>query len=681
MVAADAAPPTSRSLQALRALVEATTGSGQEFLEALVVNLPRSLGVKHALVGELTDDDPTCARVLAACWDGRLGAPFTYLLDGTPCERVLAAGELAYYPSGVADAFPRDEALARKGIQAYLGCPLLSPQGHRLGILVVLHDRPLDEATEPATILRLFAARAAAELGAMRADRLRRQREETVRYALGAARMATFDWDPVRGERRWSPGAAELLGLPPGALDGGVEALLEVVAPEDRPALAECLTSAVEGRRRELDLQYRVRPPGGGERWLHHRGQVDLDAEGRAARISGVVADVTERRLLEASLQHAQKLDAVGRLAGGIAHDFNNLLTVIRSCSELAEEELGANPAALELVRPIREASERAAALTRQLLSFARRQVLSPQVLDPRALVADLARLLHRLLGEQVRLELSLPERAWPVRIDPGQLEQVLVNLAVNARDAMPGGGTLRLSVEDRPWDELAPAARASPPGDQVAFRVSDDGAGMDPATAARAFEPFFTTKGPDRGTGLGLATCHGIVTQAGGAIWLESRPGGGTTVTFTLPRHLGQAAPAPPPVALPSPGGLETLLVVEDEEAVRGVVVRALSALGYRVLVARDGAEALAVAAGHAGRLDLLVTDLVLPGMDGREVARRLLAARPGLRVLYASGYSERPPPSAAGAFLQKPFTPAELGRAVRAALAAPPPPPALVI
>ena len=669
-----AATEPARSLEALRTLVEATTGTGQAFLEALVLNLTRSLGVKHALIGELTDEAPTRSTVLAVSWDGVLGRPFVYELDGTPCERALTAGELAYYPTGVADLFPRDEALARKGIQAYMGCPLLAPDGRRLGILVVLHDRPLDEATEPRTILKIFAARAAAELTALRSEQRLREREGVLRYALAAARMATFDWEPETGRTEWSDGAAALLGLPPGAFDGSLEALAEALVPEDRQALADCAMEAIAGRKGEVDLQYRVRRPDGGERWLHHRGRVALGPEGRAARISGVVADVTDRRLLEASLLHAQKMDAVGRLAGGIAHDFNNLLTVIRSYGELAEEALAGQPEALELVTPIREAAERASGLTRQLLAFTRRQVLAPRVIEPVALVRDLSKLLLRLLGERVQLELALPAMAWPVRIDPGQLEQVLVNLAVNARDALPGGGALRLWLEEVALGQEGAAARLLPPGDYLAFRARDSGTGMEPETARRAFEPFFTTKGPDRGTGLGLATCHAIVAQAGGAIWLDSAPGLGTTVTFLLPRHLGAAAGQEALASAPVVGGAETVLLVEDDDAVRVVAERGLAALGYHVLSVRDGEEALALADARTGPLDLLLTDLVLPRLDGRAVAERLVAARPGLRVLYTSGYSELMPAVTRGAFLQKPFTPAELGRAVRERLLAPP-------
>ena len=393
--------------------------------------------------------------------------------------------------------------------------------------------------------------------------------------------------------------------------------------------------------------------------------------------------------------------------------------------------------AARDDVAVIRDAGNRAAALTAQLLAFSRRTIIAPRPLELTALVARLARMLERILGEHIALVTRLAPGLPTVMADAGQLEQVLLNLAVNARDAMPGGGTLRVGLAAQALGQAEAAPRLVPPGDYLAFRVHDTGAGMDEATVAQAFEPFFTTKGPDRGTGLGLAPCHGIVTQAGGAIWLDSQPGRGATVTFLLPRHTGPVGqePARPP---PAAGGAEVLLVVEDEEAVRAVAARALGLLGYRVLVARSldalppqtarslalftdgdatfdamvadigaardhvhlelyifepdasgarlrdalveraraGVAVRLLVAAAAGRLDLLVTDLVLPRLDGHQLARRLLEARPGLRVLYTSGYSDQAPSAAAGAFLQKPYTPGELGRAVRGALqgAAPP-------
>jgi two-component system, cell cycle sensor histidine kinase and response regulator CckA len=674
----NAAPPepggSRRSLDTLRALVEATTSTGQAFFDALVVNLARSLHVRHALVGEvLPGAGPARSRTLAVAWDGVLGDNFVYELAGTPCHSVLECACVAYHPRGVAAKFPEDVALARLGIEAYMGVPLTGADGAVMGLLVVLHDAPLDESLEPQAVLRLFAARAAAELVRIRSEERVREGEDMLRFALDAAGMATFDWDVEHDQARWSPGAAAVLGLPPGAFGGRVEDLLALVHGEDRALLSASAGDALAGRRSGIDAEYRVLPPGGPERWIQHRGRVTRRPDG-SARISGVIADVTERRKLEDGLLHAQKMEGLGRLAGGVAHDFNNLLTVIRSFTELAEAHLARDAEALELVVPIREAAERATGLTRQLLAFARRQVTRPRVLELDGIVGDLGRLLTRLLGEHIQLDVHLRAPGGRVRMDPGQLEQVLVNVAVNARDAMPAGGSLAVhtAVEDVGPDEAR--HRFVSPGRHVVIRVRDCGAGMDAETLARAFEPFFTTKGPDRGTGLGLATSHGIVAQAGGAMWLESEPGRGTTAVILLPCH--EAAPGelgPEVVAPPPARGDATVLFVEDEDPVRAIAVRALARLGYSVLAARDGGEALSLAASHAGRIDLLVTDLVLPRMDGREVARRVSAVRPGLPVLLTSGYSEVLPggPLEDGTlFLQKPYTPAELAARIAEAL-----------
>ncbi|WP_248359021.1 hybrid sensor histidine kinase/response regulator [Anaeromyxobacter oryzae] len=662
-----------RSLDALRAIVEATTSTGRAFFDALVVNLARALRVRHAFAGELLPGvTPVRARTLAVAWDGTLGDNFVYDLAGTPCENVLVSSSLAYYPRGAAHAFPYDAGLARLGIEAYMGAPLLAPDGAVLGILVVLHDAPLDESLDPQAVLRVFAARAATELSRIRSEERLRESDDMLRFALEAAGMATFDWDPAKEQARWSDGAAAVLGLAPGSFGGRLEDLVATVHPDDRELVISCAGDAISGRKNGIDVEYRVAAGGGPERWIHQRGRVTRRPDG-STRISGVIADVTERRKLEDGLLHAQKMEGLGRLAGGVAHDFNNLLTVIRSFTELAEGHLAGDAEALELVIPIREAAERATALTRQLLAFARRQVTRPRVLELDRLVGDLGRLLTRLLGEDVQLEVRLGAPDGRVRMDPGQLEQVLVNLAVNARDAMPGGGFLSVSTALVEVTAEEARGRLIAAGPHVAIRVRDSGAGMDGATLARAFEPFFTTKGPDRGTGLGLATCHGIVAQAGGAIWLESEPGRGTTAVILLPGHDGDPADEAARSPAQAPRGDATLLFVEDEDRVRALAQRALGALGYRVLAARDGAEAIAIAVGHPGRIDLLVTDMVLPHMDGREVARRVRAIRPEVRVLLASGYSELLPggPLEDGTlFLQKPYTPAELGARIREAL-----------
>jgi two-component system cell cycle sensor histidine kinase/response regulator CckA len=387
------------------------------------------------------------------------------------------------------------------------------------------------------------------------------------------------------------------------------------------------------------------------------------------------VRDVTEQRRLEGQLLQAQKMEAVGRLAGGVAHDFNNLLTVILSYGDLLLEDLPRDAPQRDDVAEIRQAAVAASALTRQLLAFSRQQVLEPRVLDVNAVVAGTEKLLTRLIGEDVRLTISLATTVGLVKVDPGQLEQIIMNLAVNARDAMPQGGRLTIETGDVEMDETYvrghPLAHA---GHYVMLAVSDTGVGMDAETQARIFEPFFTTKEVGKGTGLGLATVYGIVKQSGGFIWVYSEPGHGTTFKVYLPRvdePVSPAAAAAPPAA----GGAETVLVVEDVAAVRTVAREMLERRGYTVLEAPDGESALRLAGKHRGEIHLLLTDVVMPGGSGRALADRLLALRPGMKVLYMSGYTDdavvRHGILEAGiAYLQKPFAPDSLTRKVRAVL-----------
>ena len=398
-----------------------------------------------------------------------------------------------------------------------------------------------------------------------------------------------------------------------------------------------------------------------------------LDFAGRRARLV-LARDVSAQRQLEEQLRQSQKMEAVGQLAGGIAHDFNNLLTAILGSTQLLLHNTPAGDPRREDAEEIRHAGLRAAELTRQLLAFSRRQVLAPKVLDLNAVVANMDRMLRRLLGEDVELATSLEPAAGAVNADPGQLEQVLLNLAVNARDAMPGGG--RLSIGTTRFtlhEEHVERRHRMPAGDYVCLVVADTGVGMDETTQAHLFEPFFTTKEVGKGTGLGLATVYGIVKQSGGYIWVYSEPGHGTTVKIYLPR-VARVAEAPVPVTEPKPvrGGDETVLLVEDAAPVRTLARRSLEARGYRVLEAPDGPSALTLSASHGGGIDILVTDVVMPGMSGRELAERLAPQRPSMKVLYTSGYTDdtmvRQGVLTAGvAFLQKPFVPDTLARKVR--------------
>jgi len=416
-------------------------------------------------------------------------------------------------------------------------------------------------------------------------------------------------------------------------------------------------------------------------RWFQTVKVPLVSVSGTSRQVLGVATEITQRKTLEMQLLQSQKMEAIGRLAGGLAHDFNNLLTAILGSTELLLDTLGPGHAGRGDLDAIREAGLRAAELTRQLLAFSRQQVLTPRVLDLNGLVGGVEKILRRLIGEDIELRTVLAVPLGAVRADPSQVEQVLLNLAVNARDAMPRGGKLTIETANVELDEAyerehQPVTR----GDYVLLAVSDTGTGMDAKTKARLFEPFFTTKERGKGTGLGLSTVYGIVKQSGGYVWVYSEPGQGTTFKVYLPRVEGQADLAAPAASPPGPlRGSETVLVVEDHEDVRRLTERVLRSRGYTVLVSANGPEALRAAAQHAGPIHLLVTDVVMPGMSGREVSLLLAPARPEMRVLYLSGYADESiihhgvlDPGLA--FLQKPFTPDRLARKVRDLLEGPP-------
>ena len=403
------------------------------------------------------------------------------------------------------------------------------------------------------------------------------------------------------------------------------------------------------------------------------------DPSGQVVNYVAVKRDVTDVRRMEEQLRQSQKMEAVGRLAGGVAHDFNNLLTAISGYSDLLLHRLPEYSTLRRDVEEIRKAGDRAAALTRQLLAFSRRQVLQPKVLDLNAVVTNMGQMLRRLIGEDIELSTDLSPSLSRVKADPGQIEQVIVNLAVNARDAMPDGGRITIATADA---DLSPAyAAAHPevrPGPHVLLSVADTGHGMDDETQAHLFEPFFTTKERGKGTGLGLATVYGIVQQSGGHIRVNSAADSGSTFLIYLPRveapeDGGQGA-VRPPLPRPSPG-TETVLLAEDEEVVRRFAREILSGNGYKVLEAGNGREALLLSEAHRGEIHLLLTDVVMPKMSGRELTERIRPLRPDLRILYMSGYTDdailRHGVLEDGIpFLQKPFTSEGLARKVREVL-----------
>jgi len=393
--------------------------------------------------------------------------------------------------------------------------------------------------------------------------------------------------------------------------------------------------------------------------------------EGEVTGLMGVLADVTERKRLEARLRQSHKMEAIGQLAGGVAHDFNNLLTIISGYAQLLLER--ASTEERSSVEEIVKAGERAASLTRQLLAFSRRQTLAPQVLDLNTLVANLEKMLRRLLSEDITLITMLEPGLGKVKADPSQIDQVLINLVVNARDAMPGGGRITIETANVTVDESYAATHVGvTPGPHVMLAVTDTGTGMDAETLSHVFEPFFTTKEKAKGTGLGLSTVYGTVRQSGGTIWAYSEPGHGTTMKIYLPRADQAVSALSPGLPAPPAKGSESVLVVEDDEAVRSLVVKALTLHSYHVLEAKGPREALALLEQPSPPVHLLLTDVVMPHMSGRTLAQQAARLRPGIMVLFISGYPDQAVNGlgmleAGMPFLQKPFGPAELTRKVR--------------
>ena len=509
-----------------------------------------------------------------------------------------------------------------------------------------------------------------------RADEAVRESEQRYRELFENAVDAVYTLD-LRGRFTSANTAAEALSgysaeelagmnvsdlLVPDELERSVGMLNSKLAGAPRTVYQTELATR-DGRRRTVEIASRVVCRGG-----------------RPVGVQGVARDLTERRLLEDQLRQAQKMEAVGQLAGGVAHDFNNLLTVIQGYGGILLSSLGPDDPSRELIGEMTRAGERAAGLTRQLLTFSRQSVLAPRVLDLNAVVLDLEKMLRRVIGEDIDLSTDLQAGLGRVKADQGQIEQVLMNLAVNARDAMPTGGKLTIETRNIELDETFAGLHGGiRPGPYVFLAVSDDGCGMSPEVRARIYEPFFTTKEKGKGTGLGLATVHGIVQQTGGHIQVYSEPGLGSSFKVYLPCVEEPTSSAKSRSGiLTAPRGTETVLLAEDEDALRSLGRFVLQGAGYRVLEASDGKEALAVAAQHEGPIHLLASDVVMPELGGRQLAERLRALRPEMKTLFLSGYTDdavvrHGVMHETVHFLQKPFSPLGLARKVREVLDAP--------
>jgi PAS domain S-box-containing protein len=596
--------------------------------------------------GILRANDTLC-EILGYDREELLGLSFAELTH--PDDRDSRARDLAKLRTGVEDSYEAERRYVRRDGSVVWCRVCASAIRDRSGTAV--HDiSQIQDISQERALLESL-----------------RNREQLFRALFSESQLAKVVADDDGLIVDCNPEYCDLLGrrredlvgttvvAPPGS-DGLVQPLWEQLLAEG--ALRTQLeVQREDGRRREVDLLAKkdVLP----------------------GRHLATMVDLTEQKRLEAQVRQAHKMESVGRLAGGIAHDFNNLLTAIGGYTELMLRRIPEGDPLRHDAEEIRIASERAANLTRQLLAFSRRQVLQPRVLDLNTVVVEMKNMLQRLIGEDVALETLLEPELGPIRADPGQLEQVILNLAVNARDALPRGGTLVIETSNVTLcGEDADANACGNEGDYVLLAIADDGHGMDDAVRAQLFEPFFTTK-EGQGTGLGLATVYGIVKQSEGYIWVDSEPDAGSCFRVYLPRAKAEAPadPAPPGRKGETPLGAETILLVEDEEIVRELVKEMLTGFGYDVLEARNGREAIDVSLEHAGPIDLLVSDVIMPGMSGPEAARAVVERRPETRVLFISGYTD----SAivhhgvlerGTEFLQKPFNSRTLAEKVRAVL-----------
>ena len=600
-------------------------------------------------------------RLFVAFRDDRVSHPFWW----KPASAVLMGAAISgmhYTGMLAADFVPMPPGRA-----AGYGVIATDALGYAVGLSATL----IAAVALAAALLDRSVRAKVAETRALRASaEALRESQERLRFALAAARMRTWELDLQRGI------VIRTDAVSPERQTTRLDDLLARVHPDDRAAVDEALRRG--GREGRFDVDFRLTTTSGQVRWFNAKGQRAEDEQDPGLRFVGLSTDITDRRQLEDQFRQAQKMEAIGQLAGGIAHDFNNLLTVVKGNTELALQAMEDTHAHRQGLQESLAATESAASLTRQLLAFSRRQLMQPRPLSLHDVVSELEPMLQRLIGEDVIITTRFDAAPVVALADRGQLEQILMNLAVNARDAMPSGGTLRIETRDVAPPLPAVASIRIDPEPFVVLTVSDTGVGIEPAIQSRLFEPFFTTKGPSRGTGLGLSTVYGIVKQSGGHIFVDSEPGKGSTFTIYLRRAVLPPGEVPRPRApenAPAPQGSETILLAEDEDGVRTLVRRVLERRGYAVLEAGSGAAALDVAERHAGRIDLLLTDVVMPGMGGRELSSRLLQQRPDTRVLFMSGYTDdqtlrRGLFDPEVAFLAKPFSSQDLAAAVRAVL-----------
>ncbi|MFQ5630157.1 MAG: PAS domain S-box protein, partial [bacterium] len=649
----------------LRQIVEATSSfTGKDFFRSLVRSLANTLEVRHAFISELADTRNLQLRTIAH-WDGQEFRPQeVYAIKDSPSEHILKK-KVVFVPAKIQEHYPNDTWLKDNQIDAYIAISLFDSAGMVLGALGIMHDQPMNPPLLAESVLKIFAARAVNEIERTRAEKALRESEE--KYRRFFEEDLTGDFISTSDGRLIScnPAFAKIFGF------ASIEEALKVDVFSLYPNHAE--------RKKLMKKLMREKKLDSVEvEFLHTSGRPiyaienvigEFDDAGNLTKMRGYIFDITERKTLEDQLLHSQKMEAVGRLAGGVAHDFNNLLTAITGYSELILKNLEEEEFIQNEVEEVKKACEIGGSLTSQLLTFSRRQVRQPRLLDLNKVITDLNKLLKRLVGENIELDFLMEDNLGYIRVDLGQLKQVVMNLAVNSVDAMPRGGKLIIETKKCVLErkELHENERIEA-GEYVLLSMRDTGYGMDEETQSHIFEPFFTTKELGKGTGLGLATVYGILKQSGGYIEATSTSGQGTKITAYFPLVDEHEATQELELAdFKIRRGVETILLVEDEAAVRQVTKLILAKNGYSVLDARNADEALSKYTKHNGAIDLLISDMVMPGMNGQELAHKFKGILPEIKVLFISGYVDndvfyKNGPEIADPFLQKPYSPDSL-------------------
>lgn len=611
----------------------------------------------------------------------RIGAGSGPLGKGPTGAAIRTGKAVACADIGTDEAMaPWREAAERHGLRSSISLPLVR-SGKTAYVLGIYSAEPEFFTGEEFGLAEEVGRSISFSLEKMQLERDRREAEaarqvsqERLELALDAANEAYWDWKVETDEWYWSPRMYQLTGLDPAEPGLGLEQMLAMVHPDELMCLKTQMEELLRGKLPSMVTEFRIRKSTGDYIWIQGAAKVVArDVIGRAKRVVGTGADITQRRLLEQQFLQAQKMETVGRLAGGVAHDFNNFLTVINGYASLLLSQLSPDSQMLKPLSEIRDAGERSVALTRQLLAFSRKSVESREAVRPNLIITGLEKILRRLMGEDVELRLELAPEPVQIMADPTHLEQVIMNLGTNARDAVQRHGTVRISTEK--VSRISPAT-----GDEQRFlrlTVADNGEGMSREVREHIFEPFFTTKGKAHGTGLGLATVYGIVDRSGGFIEVESMPGEGSSFHVLLPLVEAVEEERRPVNSTPvTNDAVETVMVAEDEDSVRGLTIAILERSGYRVLGAANGVEALRVAADYPGIIDAIVSDIVMPGMTGPEMVQKLLETSAGVRVMYVSGYAEEGVRQSVMEqpgvmFVSKPYAPAALTGKLRELLA----------